>query len=127
MVAVDEKGMVVDCAVEDGDDIVAVVDDVVVVSVVVAVGDLAVGVWLCGWGGGEVGRERPGGDGAGLRPLLMNCENVQSGEEREGEREGERERERGRKGGRKRGRCREEERERGREGRQSTWKVTLIW
>lgn len=34
-----------------------------------------------------MGRERPGGDGAGLRPLLMNCENVQSGEEREGERE----------------------------------------
>lgn len=46
--AVDEEGMVVDCVVEDGDDIVAVVDDVVVVSVVVAVGDLAVGVWLCG-------------------------------------------------------------------------------
>ena len=50
---------VVDCVIDD---------DVVVV---VAVGDLAVGVWFCE-GGGEVGRERPGGERAGLRPLFMN-------------------------------------------------------
>ena len=82
--------VVVDCVV---DDVIIADDDVVVV--VVAVGDLGVCVWFCE-GGGEVGRERPGGDRAGLRPLLMNCEKEQSEEiERRGRRkrecEGERE------------------------------------
>ena len=56
-----------DCVV---DDVIVADDDVVVVVV-------AVGVWFCE-GGGEVGRVRPGGDRAGLRPLLMNCVNEQS-------------------------------------------------
>ena len=57
-----EEGAVVDCAV---------------VVVVVGVGDLVRGVWPCG--GGEVGRESPGGGRAGVLLLLMNWENVQSG------------------------------------------------
>ncbi|CAI8020986.1 hypothetical protein GBAR_LOCUS12493 [Geodia barretti] len=57
-------------------------------------------IWecVCGFvrGVGRWGRERPGGDRAGLRPLLMNCEKEQSEEiERRGRRkrecEGERE------------------------------------